>query len=86
MCLIVNAVHNALLSVIRRLACVTVTASSWRFIAGRGLTASLQGERVYTVTQPGFISSTHDNRDEEVECRQNNLTRQGCFVCGKLLK
>lgn len=70
----------------KRLASVTVTASSWRLIAGRGLTTSFQGERVYTVTQPGFISSTPDNWDEEVECRQNNLTSRGCFVFGKLLK
>lgn len=81
---LINAVCNALLSVMKRLASVTVAASFWRFIAGRGLMVS---SCIFTVR--GF-TSWHSQGDKEDECRRNNLAKQVFFCCfflsGKLLK
>ena len=48
---VINAVHNASMSVMKRLASGTVAASAWRFIAGGSrmvsLYTSLQGEDLH---------------------------------------
>lgn len=80
----------------KRLASVTVAASSWRFIAGGGADAlfvHLHRERIYTVAQPGFASARLclvkgewlDNGDTGVECRRKQLDKTGVLALGVFL-
>lgn len=78
---LINAVHNASLSVMKRLASVTVAASSWRFIAG-GVWQNHYRERIFIVAEPGFISSRLCLVKGEcltTMIKRLNLIRQGRF-------